>query len=149
MIWVVNTNSNFCRIYDYHKKPAKLTLLKEISHPENKLKKSEYLTSDKPGRYQTTNTAHGTYSQPSDPKEIAIDNFSREIAQQLNHGRTTNEYKELIIITAPHMNGLLNHHLDKHIKNLITHNIQKDLLHLSDQQLLEFLQTHTQYPGQQ
>lgn len=145
MIWVVNANSNICRIYDYQKSPAKLTLIKEINHPENKLKKSEFLTADKPGHYQTSNAGHGTYSQQTDPKEHAIENFSREIAKELDHGRTSNIYNKLIIISPPHMEGLLKKHFDKHVKNLITHNIQKDLLHLPDHELLQYVQENTKY----
>lgn len=146
MIWVVNTNSNICRIYDYQKTPAQLTLVKEINHPENKLKKSDYLTSDKPGRYQSSATgAAGAYSPHTDPKAAAIDQFSREIANELDHGRKTNAYKQLIIITQPHMDGLLQHHLDKHVKSLVTHTIQKDATHLGSHELLGFLQTNTHY----
>ncbi len=49
--WIVLTDSNACRIYDYAKHPVKLTLVKEIFHPENKLKTSE-LVSDRPGHYK-------------------------------------------------------------------------------------------------
>lgn len=145
MIWVINTNSNTCHIYDYQKSPAQLTLLKEILHPENRLKKSDYLTSDKPGHYQADGTSGGAYSQRTDPKDVAIDDFAREIARELNHGRSTNAYEKLIIITPPHMNGLLFHHLDKHVKELVVNSIQKDLQHLTDKELLTILKTDTKY----
>ena len=146
MIWVVNTNSNTCHIYHYQKSPAQLTLLKELNHPENKLKKSDFLTSDKPGRYQSDPShGSGSYSQRTDPKAVAIDDFAREIARELEHGRATNAYDNLIIITPPHMNGLLIQHLDKHVKNLVSHTIQKDLQHLNDKELLALLKADTRY----
>lgn len=141
MAWIVSTNSNTCYIYDYTKKPAKLTLEKQIQHPENKLRDTE-LTSDKPGRY-----AFGAYEQESDPKEIKRDSFAREIAKELDAGRTGNHYDKLIVIAAPHMYGLLTSHLNEHVKKLISHHVQKDLLHFSERELLEFLQENTQYPG--
>ncbi|EKD71309.1 MAG: hypothetical protein ACD_46C00219G0005 [uncultured bacterium] len=146
MILILNSNSNTCRIYQYHKNPAKLELIKEIVHPENRLKKSDYLTSDKPGRYRTSNAAHGAYSD-GDPKETEFDNFSREIAKELDTRRKNNSIEKLIIITAPHMNGLLHQHLNPHVQSLITHNIQKDLLHLTDHELLKYLQENTQFIG--
>ena len=145
MIWVTTANSNTCRIYHFDKHPAKLTLLKEISHPENKLKKAEFFTSDKPGRYQADPSAHGTYSQRTDPKEVEIDHFAREIAEELNRGRNAQEYKKLIIVTAPHMQGLIFQHLDKHVQELIVNDIQKDVMHLAQHDLLDFLKTHAQY----
>ena len=142
--WVVTTDSNTCRIYQYNKKPTQLTLLKELKHPENKLRDID-LTSDKPGHYKSSNATHGAYSQPTDPKEIKIDDFSREIAKELDHGRNTNAYKNLIIIAPPHMHGLLFQHINKHVKNLVAHKIEKDLMRMPDHELLEFLKTHTQY----
>jgi protein required for attachment to host cells len=145
--WVVITNSNTCRIYQYSKNPNQLTLVKEIKHPENKLRDID-LTSDKPGHYKSSNATHGAYSQPSDPKEIKIDAFSREIAKELEHARTTNAYKDLIIIASTHMNGLLLNHMNKNVKNLVSHNLEKDVFHLPQHELLEFLKIHTQYPGE-
>ncbi len=145
--WVVTTDSNTCRIYHYTKKPTQLTLLKELSHPENKLRDIE-LTSGKPGHYKTNTATHGAYSQPSDPKEIKADDFSREIAKELDHGRNTNAYKSLIIIAPPHMNGLLCHHINKHVKGLIAHTIEKDLMSMPEHELLAFLGKHTKFAGE-
>lgn len=145
LIWVVATDSNTCRIYDYNKKHSRLTLVKEIQHPENKLKDID-LTSGKPGRYKSSGSAHGAYSQPTDPKEIKIENFSREIAGELDQGRTTHAYQNLILIAPPHINGLVCNHINKHVKNLVSHNIEKDLLHLADHELLDYLKIHAKYP---
>ncbi len=147
MICVINTNSNTCRIYHYQKHPAQLTLLKEIIHPESKLKKSDYLTSDKPGQYRTDVTSGGgAYSQRTDPKEVEIDAFSREIAKEIDLGRTKNTFEKLILIAPPHMTGCLFQHLNKHAKELIINNIQKDLQHLKDHELLNYLKENAQYP---
>jgi protein required for attachment to host cells len=142
--WVVITNSNICKIFEYKKKGAELKLINEINHPENKLKDTE-LTSDKPGRYKASNAAGGAYTQPSDPKEIKIDSFTRDIAKELDHGRNANAYNNLIIIALPHVSGLLTQHLNKHVKELVTHTIEKDVINLSNQDLLKFLKEHAQY----
>lgn len=142
MIWVINLNSNICRIYHYEKLSSRVTLIKEISHPELKMKTGDIFTSDKPGHYQSSNGAHGTYSPRTDPKEVEVDNFAREIARELNQGRNDHRYDHLIIISAPHMSGLLQQHLDKHVNELVTSHIHKDLLHLKEHELVDFLTTH-------
>jgi protein required for attachment to host cells len=147
MIWVVNSDTTTCQIYQYEKKPPKLTLWKEIKHPEMRLKKSDYLTSDKPGRYKVRDLGSGgSFSQRTDPKEVEIDNFAREIARELNHHRAINDYEKLIIIMPPHLNGLFFRHLDKNVKNMISNNIHKDYQHLTQQELLNLLQLETKYP---
>ena len=49
MKWIMLANSNDCRIYEYDKHDKHLALLEEISHPEHRLKGSDYWTSDGPG----------------------------------------------------------------------------------------------------
>lgn len=142
--WVVSTDSNTCRIYNYSKKANQLNLFKEMQHPENKLRDIE-ITSGKPGHYKASSSSRGTYEQPTDPKEIQIEKFSREIAKELDQGRNNHAYEKLVIIAPPHMNGLLQQHINKHVKDLVSHNIEKDVSHLADHELLNFLHEHTRY----
>lgn len=146
MILIVTANSSQCRIYRYNKQPVELSLHKEINHPENRLKTSE-LAADKSGHYQTSSGGSGAYSPPMDPKEVKIDDFSREIARELNQERTQNGYDDLIIIAPPHVTGLVFQHLNKNVKDQITKHIQKDIMHLPDHELLEFVKETAKYKG--
>lgn len=145
MIWVITTDSTICRIFAL-KDRKHLSLVREIVHPENKLRDIE-ITSDRPGHYKTSNSSHGAYSQATDPKEILLENFSREIANELEQARTKNSCEKMIVIAPPHMNGLLNQHINKHVAQMISHRINKDVMHLAEHELLQFIATHTQYPG--
>lgn len=145
MILVIVANSNTCRMYHYNKHPSDLTLYKEIVHAENKLKNSD-LTSDKSGHYLAGNHSRGAYSPHMDAKDIKIDEFLREVATELNQERNQQEYDHLIIVAPSHVTGLLFQHLNKHVKSLITQNIQKDILQLPQHELLDFIKTHTKYP---
>ncbi|MCW8409867.1 host attachment protein [Legionella sp. PATHC035] len=136
--WVLAADTNTCRIYKSTTTPYDLKLIKELQHPQSKLRDIE-LTSEKPGRYNTATTTRGTYTQQSDPKEIEIDNFARTIAEELDHSRNAHEYDKLIVITGPHMNGLLFHHLNKHVHHLVTHNLKNDVIHLTEKELSDFL----------
>lgn len=148
MMWITIADTNSCRIYNYDKNHSKLLLLKEIQHPELRLKIGDTFTTDRPGHYQANESARGAYSPHMDAREVGINNFSREIAEELDKGRNNNSYKQLILIAAPHMHGLLNSHLNKHVKNLVISHIQKDLQHYTDDELINFLKTHAQYPDE-
>lgn len=148
MIWVVTSNSVKCRIYQYEKHPQKLTLINEISHPENRLRKEEFLTSDKPGHYKSSASNRGAFEPRTDPKEVEVDNFSRQIAKELEQGRNNHSYTRLILICTPYMNGLLSKHVSKHVKEMVLNEIQKDLQNYNEKELLEFLKTHTEFADQ-
>ncbi|HHF7368096.1 TPA: host attachment protein [Legionella bozemanae] len=139
--WILTADTSTCRIYKSTTKPYQFSLVKELSHPEAKLRDIE-MTSSKPGRFNTGTTTQGTYTQQSDPKEIENDNFAREIAEELDNGRNNHDYDRLIIVAPPHMNGLLLQHTNKHINNLITYNIKNDVIHLTEQKLSDFLREH-------
>ncbi len=145
MILVVNANTNECRIYLYDKAAAKLTLIKELHHPDSKLRNGE-LTADREGHYRAGNHARGAYSPHTDAREVEISNFSREIADDLNHRRHANGFEKLILIVSPSMCGILSQHLDKHVMSLVSNHIQKDLIEMKEHELLNFLQQHTKYP---
>ncbi|PIZ03806.1 MAG: host attachment protein [Gammaproteobacteria bacterium CG_4_10_14_0_8_um_filter_38_16] len=140
MIWIVTTNSNLCRIYEFDQHTQKIALLKEMNHPENREKTGDNLTSDKPGHYNTMSSLGGAYAPHSDPKEVEVDRFSREIAEILNHGRNTQAYKKWVLITPDYMNGLISKHMDKHVKELIWAEIHKDVMHLPEHELQQFIQ---------
>lgn len=145
MIRVIVANTNNCRVFDYDKAKSKLTAIKILSHPESRLKAIDGLTSDKPGRFNKGESSRGAYSPHMEPNEVEHDIFAREVAAMLDHDRNENAYEGLIVICAPHMHGLINKHLNKHVKEMIVNAIQKDIQHISEPDLLEFLKSHAQY----
>lgn len=136
MYWVLNCNTSICKIYEY-KKPDHFVFLKEINHPENKLKNSE-LVSDKSGHYQA-GPAHGAFSPDTEPKTVKVIEFLKEVARELDKGRNEQVYQNLIIVAAPHTSGMLKQQLNKHIDSLISNHIQKDMMHLNQQDFLHFI----------
>jgi len=144
-MWVVATNTNICKIYNYNKEKKELTLYKEINHPEFKQKTSETITTERVGSHMSQNSTHGAYEPKHDAKEVEFIKFAKEISTELEHGRNNNLYNQLIIISLPHMNGLLHQKISKHIKDLVFNNIQKDIMHLNDNEIIDFLKSHALY----
>lgn len=139
MIWVVIADSNHCCIYSYQRTPALLNLVKEMVHPEIRQKTSEFLTSDKPGHYKAKDGAHGAFMPPTDPKEVAMNKFAKEISEFLDSSRKKQSYDKIIFIAAPRVNGLIYNQLNQNVTHLITNNINKDYMHMSDNELLAYL----------
>ena len=141
MNWIVTANTNECRIYNYEVSPPKLTLLHTINHPENKLKSHE-LGTDRPGHYQAGASSRGAFSPHHELHEIKVDDFSRELAEKLNEERNKNHYSSLIFMMPAQMEGLVLQHLHKQVGELIQHILQKNIMHLSQHELLAYIQEH-------
>ncbi len=140
MIWVVCANSSECNIYAYDKKAIKLTTVKKLSHPESKLKGRE-ITSDGPGHYQAAGTARGSYAPDETPQSQEANNFARQIAMEVETGRTAHEYEKLILVTPPAMQGLLNQHLKPQVQDLILKTISKNYMsqNLKESEMLDII----------
>jgi len=143
MAWIITINGSKCCIYDFQKKSHQLKLINEITNPTSKLKNSD-LISDEPGHQTTGGSARGACEWPNNPKEVEFDRFARKLAEELEVGRVTHKYTELIIAASPHINGLLNQHLNKHINQLVIANIKKDLISLTEQELQAYLNDNWQ-----
>lgn len=139
MVWVTVANTNNCKIFNYNKKNSELTIHKEISHPELKKNARDNITTERPGSYMSKDSAHGAYEPHFDAKEIEVIKFAEEISNELEHGRNNNLYKELIVISLPHMDGLLMQHLNKHVKKLIIEKIHKDIIKMDNTEIIKFL----------
>ncbi len=145
MHWVIVADSTSCKVFAFSRKPQELELLHELSQPEVKLKKGD-LVSDRPGHYNTRTTARGAFQPSSDPKEVLITQFMRQICELLNAGRVQHAYDDLTIVAADKTYGRLIQHLDKNVVQRISHHINKDLSFMKPHQLLPLLMEQTHYP---
>lgn len=141
MKWILIANTNDALIYEFKKKPEKPKLIKEIFHDENKLKTSQ-IVSDRQGHYNTSHASRGAYSPKTDPTQVNLDNFARELAQILNDARVKQKFDEIFLIIPAQMEGTLFHHLDKNTKAFITKTIQKNIMHLSEHELENYIEDH-------
>lgn len=142
MLWIVAANTNNCRIYHYQKHLKKLTLIKELDQPENRLKNRD-MTTERPGHYnKSRDGVRGSYEPTTDAKENAIDHFAKVIAKTLNSAKQDRIYEKLILISDAHMIGLLKQCLDKNVHSILTQTIIKDLQAFSEKELLDYLTEH-------
>jgi len=137
-IWVLVANASEARLFNLVK--SDLELVEKFSHPESRMK-GETLTSDRPGSYQSdiNREGHGSYAEPTDPKEYEKDRFARELAGVLNEARSENRFSELVIVAAPHFHGLINQHLDDESSQKVSHHIEKDYTQVRDSDMLDTL----------
>jgi protein required for attachment to host cells len=136
MIWVIAANAIACRIFLYGRSPSRLIMRREIRHPENRLKKQDFLS----------DSGREVLVPRSDPKDVELDNFARDISYDIMHGRKTHAFDKLIFLTTPHMLGLISSHVDKPTRGMVINTIKKDPQHFSASQIMDILRENTRYP---
>jgi len=143
--WIIVANASEARIFSSPRarlvnSPTDLDLVKEINHP-NSRKKSGELVADKSGAYQGGDSGHGAFVEPSDPKDIEVERFAKELARELEDGRVANHFQDLIIAASPHFHGMLNKQLTNNVSGLVSVNIERDYTNDSVKELLKHIES--------
>lgn len=139
--WVLVANASAATIFCNDGPNKGLVRVKALDHAASREKSSDLVT-DRPGHTQSRGNGRGAYVPAKTPKEIEAERFSLEIARELNHGRTSNAFQRLILIASPHFMGLVNQHLDPHVRQLVSASIEKDYTKLAEKELAGHLENH-------
>lgn len=139
--WILVANASEARLFSNLGPGKGLQLMKEYSHPESREKVSD-LVSDRPGHNQTAGNGHGAYVSPADPKQQEAERFARLLTQDLEQGRTGNQYEKLVLVASPHFLGLLNGHLNGRLGKLVLQRVEKDYTKEKEKELAGHLKTH-------
>lgn len=145
MLWTVIASTDHCKIYEFDRKNKELHLIKQLIHPESR-KKDQDLVSDKPGHYKSHNFNRGAFIPDTSPKEVVLEEFARQIANELDLARSQNQYKNLVLISQPKMMGLIQKANNAHVKNLILETINKDNIHFTESEIIDELTTALRRP---
>lgn len=138
MVWVVVANTNKCRIFNYRRDKHLLSLIKELEHPESKLRNQDLVT-DKSGHYKSREYQRGAFQPDTNPKEHEIERFANMIAKELEQNKAKHQFESLLLISPPHMDGLIAGSLDKKLERLIIGNVSKDYVSFTENELLKYL----------
>lgn len=138
--WILVANASRATVFANDGPKKGLRKVKELSHEASREKGSD-LVSDRPGHNQGHGNGRGAYVPAMNPKEIEADRFALELARELDAGRTQNAYGRLILVASPHFMGLLNRHVDAHVRQRVSDSIEKDYTRATDKELAGHLES--------
>jgi protein required for attachment to host cells len=137
--WILVANASQASVYLNEGPNKGLTRLKMLEHAASREKGAD-LTTDRPGQQQGPNAGRGSLVGAKSPKEVEAERFALQVARELDHGRTKNAYQRLILVASPHFMGLINQHLDAHVRQLVSDSIEKDYTKISEKELVGHLE---------
>ncbi len=123
--WILVANASLARLYEHLGPNKGLKLVKELIHPESRLKNADLVT-DRPGSMSAAGSGRGVKQPQTTPKEHEAKVFAQEIAQQLYAGRTQNAFGRAIIFAPPTFMGMINAAIDSPTDNLVSDRFEKD-----------------------
>lgn len=138
--WILVANASTAKLFANRGPKKGLQLVKEFSHPESRQKNADLVT-DRPGYMQSSGTGHGSRQPATEPKQYEAQTFAQELAQELQNGRTTNQFARAIVVAPPAFLGLINGVLDGPTSQLVTDRFEKDYTKASEKELAAHLES--------
>lgn len=136
--WILVANASSALLYVNHGPRKGLKKIKEFEHRASR-EKGLSLVTDRSGH--GPGIGHGALVPPTEPKHHEAQHFAQELARELEHGRTSNLYQRLILVSAPHFMGLLNGSLSSHVRNLVSDSVEKDYTKAGEKELSSHLES--------
>lgn len=90
-------------------------------------------------------TGHAA-SPHADPKDVAADKFAHQLSHLLTTQVQAQADSSFVLVAAPHFLGVLRHTLSDQVTKHVSRSIDKDLLSLGADQLVERLRTELADP---
>lgn len=137
--WILVANASQARIFFRNGIKQELTLVKELLHPESRMKNAELVT-DRAGYMQGTGNGHGSKQPQTEPKQNEALHFAQELAQELNSGRCSQQFERIILVAPPSFMGLLGEKIDTQTAKLIDSRIGKDYTQSDEKSLISSLE---------
>lgn len=144
--WILIANASQARLFKSEKPYHEIELIKEFNHPESRAKTSDLVT-DNNGRIlnRGRSSPSSVYQEPTSPKEVEMERFAHELAEQLNSGRTSNQFSGLVLIAPSQFHGLLSKFCNNHVRNLIIRTIDKDYTKFKERDLKKMLDSKIRF----
>lgn len=137
--WILVGNASEAKLFESQNIGRELNLVDQFDHPESREKRVD-LKSDKVGHFQSQNgMGHGSFVEPTEPKDHEMETFARELARILESGRKENKFERLIVIMPPHVHGMLKKEFNDQVRSMVIHHIEKDYTKMDIPDLIKFL----------
>ncbi len=125
--WILVAHRAGARLFENTGSGKGLSLKQEFPHAEGRLQNKD-LTSDRQGEANDTRGAgHHSYENAVEPVEHVAQQFAKHLAQQLEHGRTTKQYEQLILVAEPRFLGHLRAVISAPTLAMVIASVDKDL----------------------
>ncbi len=137
--WILVADRAGARLFEQQGRGKLLTLLRDLPHPEGKLKNRD-IDADKHGRsFDSMGQGRHAMSTEQAPTDRVAERFAKELAQMLDQGRMQNAYGRLVLVADPVFLGMLRAALPEPLAGKVAATVNKDLTHVNERDLLDHL----------
>jgi protein required for attachment to host cells len=137
--WILIAHDAGARIFENRGPGKGLELVEQMDHEAGRDRNQEF-DADRPGRSFQRNAAdarRSAMSRSESPRERAVADFARTLAEELKSARTQNRYERLVLVAAPKFLGRVRNALDSATAHCVVGSLDKDLAGSDEAELVE------------
>ena len=124
--WVLVANASRAQVFAADMLFATFESIEDRIHPSSRMRDQE-LVSSAPGRsYASPGGNHTAFDRHTDPHDVEVERFARELADLLDEGRKTERYERLVLVAPPKFLGLLRDAIDADTARTVVGSIARD-----------------------
>ena len=139
-VWVLVCDAAKARFFEVHDGDPTWQVVSELSHEASR-SKAAGLVSDKAGRSSAEGGSvhHNALAPASSPKEVQKAHFAHTLGKVLDQAMRSSRFYRWILVAPPHFVGLLEKELTSELKKHQLPSVDKEMTHLSINDLTEKL----------
>ncbi|MEH6529230.1 MAG: host attachment protein [Porticoccus sp.] len=140
--WILVADGAHARIFSAEKSTSTLNELEGFVHSKSR-QHEQKLTSDLPGRQAGGSTAsHHSVGNENNIKENEAVVFAKELSRRLDAAHREDKFRRLIVVAAPAFLGHLRQEMSSKVSNVVSHELDKDIVNLDVTSIREHLPKH-------
>ncbi len=135
--WIVVANAARAQVFGSDVMLEELEPVMSLVHPASRMKNQDLITS-RPG--SEPSAGHGVrsaFDRHTEPREVEVEAFARQLAEHFRLGRTTHAFERLILLSPPAFLGHLRAELDKETAACIVASAPVDLTQVPGHELAD------------
>lgn len=134
---VIVADASKARIFKSTRGLKQLAEIEDFIHSESRMTDSELMSDTS----RISANRRGSLQPRTFPKDHEEQTFAKQLGKHLKELYNREPYEELILVASPRFLGMLRDELHASIANLVTATIDKELIHLDKEKLLEQLRS--------
>ncbi len=141
-IWVVVAESSRAKLYSAENRKAPLVEIGDFVHPESRLHDGDLVADQSGSDGGSVGQGRHVLDNKTNPRDTEKTEFAKTLAHRLEAARNEKTFNRLVLIAPPSFLGLLRDNLSDEVMELVTAQIDKNLV----QQPASVVREHLSWP---
>jgi len=141
-IWVLVAESSRAKLYSAENRPASLVEIGDFVHPESRLHDGDLVADQSGSDGGSVGQGRHVLDNKTNPRDTEKTEFAKTLVHRLEAARNETAFNRLVLIAPPSFLGLLRDNLSDEVMELVTEQIDKNLV----QQSANVIRDHLSWP---